>query len=101
MEREKLFIDINGPYLSMDKRIHTRQLVENGIQFGATRNKYGANLIRISGQEGSYMITFIRYSRPKYNKITKQFEPYKHVVKYKEEGLTLNELREILNGALK
>ena len=101
MNKEKLFIEINGPYLSMDKRIHTRQVTDEGIQFGATRNKYGANLIRISGQEDNYIITFIRYSKPKYNKITKQFEPYKHVVKYKEEGLTLYELREILNGAFK
>jgi hypothetical protein len=101
MEREKLFIDINGPYLSMDKRIHTRQVTDHGIQFGATRNKYGANLIRVEGNKDNYTITFIRYSRPKYNRQTKQFEPYKHVVKYKEEGLTLYELREILNGAFK
>ena len=101
MNKEKLFIDINGPYLSMDKRIHTRQVTDYGIQFGATRNKYGANLIRISGEEDNFSIVFIRYSRPRYNKVTKEFEPYKHVVKYKEEGLTLYELREILNGAFK
>ena len=100
MELEKLFIDINGPYLSMDKRIHTRQRIENGIQFGATRNKYGSNLIRVLVDENdTFTILFIKYSKPRYNKLTKQFEPHTSIIKYEAKGLTLIELKDTLNNA--
>ena len=100
MEREKLFIDINGPFLSMDRRIHTRQNTDKGIQFGATKNKYGANLIRIEMGE-TYSIIYIRYSKPKFDKTTKQFKPHSFIVKHKREGLDINELRTILNESFK
>ena len=102
-EKEKLFIDIDGPKLQASRMIYALQAIENGIKFAlATCNVHKARIAEITKEEAGYRIKFIWYKKPS----KKDYENYnqkginlqKKVVLEKSE-LNLEELNKEVEGA--
>lgn len=101
MNKQKLYIEINGPELSAMRYIYATQEIEGGIQFGAARNKHASNIIRILEEGDKFRIIFIRLIKPKYNHSTGTMTPHSKETKYEKGDLTIDELRTILNTSFK
>ncbi len=93
-EADNLFLQIDGPKLSAYRHIYAVQFRNNCLQFGASRNKYGAKKIEISDDENGYNIKFIYYKAD-----YKNFEAPVKQIKHEETNLNVSQLKEIVSGA--
>lgn len=96
LEKEKLFLDIDGPTLKAYRNIYAPQVMENGVKFGAARNQYGANIVQIVKSNETFSIIFIKIRKPNFKKGT----PYSKKVMFEYTG-ELEEIKEILHDSFR
>jgi hypothetical protein len=89
-----LFIQINGPWLSASRYIYAIQFRNNLLQFGTARNKYGAKKVEITKSDNGYNIKFIYYKAD-----YKNFGPMTKQIKYEENNISAEQIKELLNQA--
>ena len=97
MDKNELYIKAGCYELENLRHIHHVQSFGKGLRFGLGMNKYACNICDIT--ENS--ITFIKLTKPKYNKSIKGYEPFKKVEKFKKENISIDEVRELLHNALR
>ena len=102
-EKEKLFIDIDGPRLQAAMYIYALQSIDNGIKFAlANCNNRKARIAEIIKTEEGYSIKYIWYKKPG-NKDYMNY-PLRGLNLQKKtvrelNGLNIQELREEIKGA--
>lgn len=98
-EKEKLFLDIEGPRLQALRHIYAPERIENGIRVGMSINIYHCNCMTIQ-YDGVYTLNFYKNGRPKYNKTTKLFDPPQKTLIHTEKFSTIEEIKSHLYKVL-
>lgn len=101
MDTEQLFLDLQCNRLMELRYIYAPDYIENGFRVGLGMNSFKANCMTIQIQpEGSYNICLFKNRKPKFNNVTKLFDPPTKQLLFKNTFDNIEDVKQFLYNLL-